>query len=313
MSVIGIDVSKARLDVFDSRTDQLSSCSNDEEGCRELVAALTTDQPKLVVVEASGGYERLVVASLAAAGIAVALVNPRQVRDFAKAAGKLAKTDAIDARVISLFGQKMEPRPSAMESETQQLFALLVERRRQIVEMIVAEKNRFQQAPLVLRPQIQAHLDWLQKHLKEQDKDIQKQIENSDELRPKAQLLRSMTAIGPVVTATLLAELPELGRVSKKEIASLAGLAPFAHDSGQMRGVRRISGGRAKVRRVLYMAAIVAIGRNQQIKTFYEHLLSRGKAKKTALTAVMRKLLVIANAMLRNQMPWQMPAATLTT
>lgn len=313
MSVIGVDVSKARLDVFDSRTDQLSSASNDEEGCRQLVASLTADRPKLVVVEASGGYERLAVASLAAAGIAVALVNPRQVRDFAKAAGKLAKTDAIDARVLALFGQKMEPRPTAMESETQKLFALLVERRRQLVEMIVAEKNRLQQAPLVIRPQIQAHLDWLQKYLKEQDKHIQKQIENSDELRPKAQLLRSMTAIGPVVTATLLAELPELGRVSKKEIASLAGLAPFAHDSGQMRGVRRISGGRAKVRKVLYMAAIVAIGRNEQIKIFYEHLLSRGKAKKTALTAVMRKILVIANAMLRDQKPWQMPAATPTT
>lgn len=298
--IVGIDVSKDRLDVFESRNDRASHCRNDEKGWSALATRFVESKPDLIVMEASGGYERHVTAELVAAGLTVAVVNPRQVRDFAKAAGKLAKTDAVDAKMLALFGEKMSPRTTLPKTETQQLFASMVERRRQIVEMIVAEKNRLQQAPTPLRPHIQAHLNWLEQEQERQDEELKKHIDDEKNgLKPTVALLRSIKGIGPVLAATLMAELPELGTVNKRQIASLAGLAPFNRDSGQKRGQRSITGGRGKVRKVLYMAAIVAIRHNGLLKAFYERLLERGKAKKAALTAVMRKLLVIANAVVR--------------
>jgi transposase len=298
--IVGIDVSKDRLDVFESRNSRASHCRNDEKGWAALVTRFVESKPDLIVMEASGGYERQVAAELVAVGLPVSVVNPRQVRDFAKAAGKLAKTDAVDARMLALFGERMEPRKTPLKTETQQLFASMVERRRQIVEMIVAEKNRLQQAPVPLRAHIQAHLDWLKQEQKRQDEEIEKHLDDEkNELKPIVTLLRSIKSIGPVVAATLVADLPELGTVTKRQIAALVGLAPFNRDSGQMKGQRSIMGGRAKVRKTLYMAAIVAIRRNETLKAFYERLLQRGKAKKAALTAVMRKLLVMANAVVR--------------
>lgn len=305
MSFVGIDVSKAWLDVGIRPSGESYRVANTEEGHQELLRRLTEAGPALVVLEASGGYHLAVVAALALGKIPVAVVNPRQVRDFAKATGKLAKTDTIDAKVLAHFADVVRPEPKPLPDEDTQVLQALVTRRRQIVEMITAEGNRLTQSPKSIRANIEAHIEWLRRELKRSDDDIGKALRNSPVWVARENILRSAQGIGRVTTATLCCELPELGTLNRKQIAALVGVAPLNQDSGTMRGKRKIWGGRAAVRRVLYMAALVATRKNPVIKTFYQRLLAAGKPKKLALVACMRKMLVILNAMVRTQTAWQ--------
>ncbi|MFN8589928.1 MAG: IS110 family transposase [Thermomicrobiales bacterium] len=301
---IGIDVSKAGLDVASSDGGAVSHVSNDEDGIAALVVAVTEREPALVVLEATGGHERAVTAALAAAGVPVAVVNPRQVRDFAKATGQLAKTDALDARVLARFAQAVQPPVRSLPDETAQELAALLARRRQVLEMRVAEQNRRPGLAPRLRPALDAHLIWLSQQLAELDADLDRTLRASPLWRAKEDLLRAIPGIGPVVARTLLAELPELGQLTRHEAAALAGLAPLNQDSGTRRGVRRTWGGRAAVRAALYMAAVSAVRCNPVIRALYVRLRAAGKPPKVALVACMRKLLTIANAMLRDGTPW---------
>jgi len=301
---VGVDVSKKQLDIAVRPGDESWSVPNDQGGIGELVAKLKPLEPALVVLEATGGLEFPVAAELATAEIPVAVVNPRQVRDFARANGRLAKTDRLDAQTIAHFGVAVQPRPSRLpDAETQALEAQLA-RRRQVVSMIAAEKNRLGTAAGPVRRDIQRHITWLNKDLGKLDKDLGDIICQSPLWRMRDDLLRSAPGIGKVVSVTLLAELPELGTVNHKQIASLVGIAPLNRDSGTMRGRRTIWGGRGRVRAVLYMATLSAIRSNPVIKAFYERLCAAGKAKKTAITACMRKLLVILNSMIKHGTPW---------
>ena len=260
--------------------------------------------PTLVVLEATGGLETFLVGELAGAQLPVVVVNPRQVRDFAKAVGKLAKTDALDAQVLAHFGEATKPdlRPLPNAS-TQELQALLA-RRRQVVEMITAEKNRYRTATRRLKPQIQEHIHWLEQQLKELDQDLSELLRSSPVWRTKEKLLVSVPGVGPVLTVTLLAGLPELGLLNRREIAALVGVAPFNRDSGTLRGKRTVWGGRSSVRATLYMATLAATRYNSVMRAFYQRLLEAGKPKKVALTACMRKLLTILNAMLKHNLSW---------
>jgi transposase len=303
---IGVDVSKARLDVASIGDSTLSfSSSNDELGIADVVQRLKPLEPALIVLEATGALEGFLVAQLAAAGLPVVVVNPRQVRDFARATGQLAKTDRLDAVMLARFGEAVKPPPRSLpDAQTQQLDALCT-RRRQILEMLTAERNRLAVAKQNVRHNIEAHIRWLKAQLKDVDRDVGRLIRSSPIWREKEQLLRSVPGVGPVLAATLLAELPELGQLTRKQIAALAGVAPFARDSGTLAGRRTIWGGRAKVRGPLYMAALVGARRNPVLRAFYESLRDRGKPAKVALTACMRKLLVTLNAMLRDQSAWR--------
>lgn len=303
-TVIGIDVSKAQLDVAARPSGEHWSTPNDEPGIAALVQRLVGLAPSLVVLEATGGLEASLVALLATARLRVAVVNPRQVRDFAKATGRLAKTDALDAAVLAHFAEAVHPEPRALpDAEAQRLDALLT-RRRQLSEMLVAEKNRLTVAQLDVRPSLESHIVWLKAQLKNLDKDLDQAIRQSSVWREKDDLLRSVPGIGRVVSATMLAELPELGTLNRKQIAALAGVAPLNRDSGTLRGKRTIWGGRASVRAALYMGALVASRHNPVLRTFYRRLLAAGKLKKVALTACMRKLLTVLNAMLRDRRAW---------
>lgn len=302
---VGIDVSKAALDVALAADGATWRVPNDEKGIAQLVQQLTPLVPAMVVLEATGGLELPVAASLTVAGIPAAIVNPRQVRDFAKATGRLAKTDVLDAVVLARFAEAVKPEARSLpDAETREL-ADLCSRRRQLLEMLVAESNRAQTASITLKPSIEAHIIWLRQQLKDHDRDIGKLIRNSPIWRKKNELLRSVPGVGPVLTATLLAELPELGRLSGKQIAALVGVAPFNRDSGTLRGRRTVWGGRAHVRKPLYMAALTATRHNPTLRAFYDRLLAAGKPKKLALTAAMRKLLVILNAIARTGHAWQ--------
>jgi transposase len=261
------------------------------------------------VLEATGGYEIVVAAALASVHLPVVIVNPRQVRDFARASGQLAKTDEIDAQVLARFAEAIKPEPRALPDATTRALSALVARRRQLLEMLVAEQNRLvtaavQNAPEPLRDQLGEHIDWLRKQLQQVDRELGEQIQSSPIWREREQLLRSIPGIGPVASATLLSQLPELAELDRKAIAKLVGVAPLNHDSGQHRGRRRVWGGRAAVRAVLYMAALVATRRNPQIRDFYQRLLARGKPKKQALVACMHKLLLLCRAVIRSQTPW---------
>lgn len=314
---VGIDVSKERLDVSVRGSELAFSVAYDEPGLTELVTRLTEEgKPiKLVVVEATGGYERDVATTLLAAGLPLAVVNPRQVRDFAKATGKLAKTDAIDAAILAFFAEAIQPAAHAIPDDVTVLLDALVTRRRQLVQMLAAEKNRragllIQRTPnkTVLK-NLDTHIAWLEKQLSDLETEIKQAIESSPAWREKDDLLRGVTGIGRVTTATLLSYLPELGTLNRKKIAALVGLAPFNRDSGALRGRRAIWGGREAVRSVLYMAALTAIRCNPVFKAFYARLRAVGKPAKVAITATMRKLLVTLNAMLRDGAPWK-PLAT---
>lgn len=304
-TVAGVDVSKRRLDVAVGSGGKLLELTNDEAGISRLVEALREQAVELVVVEATGGQQDPLVAALAAAGLPLSVVNPRQVRDFAKATGKLAKTDVLDARVLAQFGEVIPLRPYSVPDEEAQVLSALLARRRQLVEMLVMEKNRLLVAPKALKSRLEAHIRWLNSELKDVDKDLHKQLRESPIWRAKDNLLQSVPGVGPTVSATLLAELPELGRLNRRQIAALVGVAPFNRDSGQQKGKRAIWGGRAHIRTGLYMAALVATRYNQDLKAFYERLCKAGKPKKVALVACMRKLLITLNAMLRDNQSWQ--------
>lgn len=301
---VGIDVAQGQLDLASSNSAAVQAFAYDEGGLARLLEHLGSLEPTLVVIEATGGIERRLVAALAQAGIVLAVVNPRQVRDFARATGELAKTDRIDARILALFAERIRPEARPLPDETTQLLDALITRRRQLIEMRTAEQNRLRLAPKAVQRTIQAHIRWLDRQLRDVDADLDRALRDSPLWRAKDQLLRSVPGIGEVVSRTLLAELPELGQLSRREIAKLAGVAPLARDSGKHRGRRSVWGGRAAVRSTLYMASLVASRHNPVIRSFYRHLLERGKPKKVALTACIRKLLVILNAMLRDQQPW---------
>ncbi len=300
----GIDVSKARLDLGLSGEPSVFSTGNDPRGIGDLCARLSELKPARVVLEASGGLETALVAELAAAGLPVVVVNPRQVRDFARATGQLAKTDALDARMLALFAERVRPELRALPSEQERELKAMVARRRELVEMITAERNRLARVPKLLHKEISAHIRWLEGRVKERDRDLDKMLRNSPLWRERENLLKSVPGVGPVLCATLLAELPELGRLGRREIAKLVGVAPLNRDSGTMRGKRTIWGGRAQLRAVLYMATLTAVQHNPVLQAFYQRLCQAGKPRKVALTAAMRKLLVILNAMVKHQVPW---------
>lgn len=308
---IGIDVAKAQLDMFIRPTGERLSVTNDELGIRRLIEQLKACD--FVILEATGGLEAPLAGALAIAGIAVAVVNPRQVRDFARATGRLAKTDRLDAEVLARFGEMVRPTPRPLPDAQAQVFEALLTRRRQLVEMLTAEKNRRTGAPKVLYRSIDEHIRWLEKRLAGFDDELGTIIRDSPIWRERDELLRSVPGVGTVLSRTLLAHLPELGALNRKQIAALAGLAPFNRDSGSLRGSRCIWGGRAEVRRVLYMATVAGVRSNPVIRTFYLRLRARGKQAKPALTACMRKLLVILNAMLRSKTQWQTPALVTST
>jgi transposase len=308
--VVGIDISKDKLDIGIIPTSENWSIPNDVDGLTELAFRLSDLSPKLVVMEATGGFERPVRAVLEQAGLPCAVVNPRQVRDFAKSKNILAKTDSLDALVLASFGEKMEPKARpGKDKETQELEAI-VTRRRQLIGILTGEKNRLGQvASEKMRTNIQEHISWIEKCLKDLEKDMRKRIKQMPEWREKAKIICSVPGIGPVTMCTMLALFPELGKLSRKQIASLAGLAPFNRDSGKFRGQRRIWGGRAPVRSVLYMATLSAIRWNRVIKAFYTRLKEAGKKSKVAITACMRKLLIILNSMVRSGNMWQSQTA----
>jgi transposase len=305
MSFVGIDVSKAVLDVAVRPSGQRMQVKNSEDGISDLVTRLLEIGPALIILEATGGYQAAVVASLGLAKLSVAVVNPRQVRDFAKAAGRLAKTDALDAEVLARFGEAMKPRPKPLLDEETIALEALVARRRQVVEMITAEKNRLAQSHKSLRAGIKSHINFLQRELQDINRDMDEALRKSPLWREQEDLLRSVPGVGRVMATTLLAELPELGKLNRKQIAALVGVAPLNRDSGTFRGKRSIWGGRASVRAVLYMATLVASRRNPAIRSFYDRLCAAGKAKKVALTACMRKLLTMLNAMMHSGSTWR--------
>lgn len=302
---IGIDVSKDHLDIAIRPTKDQFRLLNTDEGVDALIQHLRPLKPTLIVMEATGRYHRLVLSRLLAAGLPAIAINPRQARDFARAIGRLAKTDAIDADVLAEFAEKIRPelRPIADEA-TQELEAICT-RRRQLVSMLSAEKNRLHTAAKKIGSEIQKHIHWLEKQISQMEKDLDKRIRSSPAWREKDDLLRSCKGIGPITTHTILSCLPELGTLSGRRIAALVGVAPFNDDTGRHKGPRHVRGGRLDVRAVLYMATLTAIRHNQTIHDFHSRLIAAGKAKKVAITACMRKLLTILNAMLRDKKPWQ--------
>ncbi len=303
---VGIDVSKSSLDVAIRPGQEHATFANDDEGHAALVKRLQELAPTLIVLEATGGWEVRAATALALAGLPVAVVNPRQVRDFARATGRLAKTDRLDADVLAHFAEAVRPTPRALPDEQQRLFADLVARRRQLVEMITAESNRLALASQQVRESIQVHLEWLKAELKKIDKDLRDKIRKSPVWRERDALYRSVPCIGPTVSAKLIAHLPELGTLKGKGISALVGVVPLNRDSGTWKGHRSIWGGRAEVRAALYMAALVGVRWNPVLRAFYQRLLAAGKAKKLALVACMHKLLTILNAIARDRKPWTM-------
>jgi transposase len=310
MAFVGIDVSKHRLDVHVRPSGESWSVDNDAKGHKQLVEKLAGLTPELVVLEATGGYQAAVAAELAVGNLAVAVVNPRQVRDFAKATGKLAKTDAIDAAVLAHFAEAVRPESRPMPDELTLEIQALVVRRRQLVDMRVAETNRLETCRVVqVRRNIQKMINMLNRQIGKVDDDIDTTIRNSPVWREREDLLSSVKGVGSTTARTLLTQLPELGRLNRREIAALVGVAPFNHDSGKRRGERKIRGGRSEVRSVLYMATVSAIHHNPQIRPVYDRLIAAGKKPKVALIACLRKLLTILNAMMRSNQHWRLDAA----
>jgi len=300
----GIDVSKDRLDIALLPSGECWTVENGPAEIESLVARLQEAGPVLTVMEATGGFESRVAARLAAVGLAVVVANPRQIRDFARSTGQLAKTDRIDGAILALFGQRVRPDPRALRDDEAQLLDALLTRRRQIIEMLTAEKNRRGFAPEKLKRSITKHIEWLERQLGDVDGDIDGMIQKSPIWRAKEELYRGVPGVGPVLSRTLIAELPKLGTLSGKQIAALVGVAPLARDSGHYRGKRMVWGGRATVRSALYMSALVASRRNPVIRAFYLRLRAAGKPPKVALTACMRKLLLILNALAHTGTPW---------
>jgi transposase len=307
---IGVDIAKDSFEFAIYGDDRHFNMGNDETGIRQAVEQIQRLSPELVVLEATGGYEFTLVAALSVAKLPVVVINPRLVRDFAKATGHLAKTDAIDAAVLAHYAAVIKPDIRPIADADMLLLKEIVSRRQQLVEILVAERNRLGVAhnPAV-KADIQAHIDWLKKRLDQADGELRKQIEGSPLWRAKDDLLRTVPGVGPMTSAALLANLPELGRLNRHQIAALVGVAPFNRDSGRMRGKRAVWGGRSRVKATLYMAALSATKWNPAIKTFYERLCASGKPKKVALTACMRKLLIVLNSMMKNNTAWRCAAA----
>lgn len=301
---VGIDVSKASLDVAVHRPATRWTVDYTEATLPSLVARLTALAPALIVLEATGGLEVPLVGAVAAAGLPVVVVNPRQVRDFAKATGRLAKTDTLDAAVLAHFAAAVQPAVRPLPDAATQGLAAVVTRRRQLVDMLTAERNRLSCAPLGLRKELQAHIRWLERRIAGLDTDLEHAIRTSPVWRAQEDLLRSVPGIGPIVARTLLAQLPELGTLAPKPLAALVGVAPLNRDSGLFRGRRKVGGGRAAVRAVLYMGTLAAVRFNPVLRPFYQRLRAAGKLPKVALTACMHKLLTILNALLKHQRRW---------
>lgn len=307
---VGIDVAKGWLDVATRPHAEPWRVDNDPAGIAHLVARLDALAPALVVLEASGGYERPVAAALAAGGLPVAVINPRQARDFARATGQLANTDALDAQALARFAEAVRPAVRAQPDTEAQALAALLARRRQLVAMRVAEQNRLETALPAVRGGIAAHVTWLQEAVVAIDEELRRAIAADPAWGEAGVLLRSVPGVGPVLALTLLAELPELGTLTRQQVAALAGVAPLNRDTGRQRGVRTTWGGRAGVRGALYMGALTATRWNPVIGAFYRRLCEAGKPRKVALVACMRKLLTILNALLRTRIPWQEAPAT---
>lgn len=302
---VGIDVSKRQLDMAVWGEKDVWQHGNDDSGIHRVVERLTALTPTLIVVEASGGWEMTLVAELSFAELPVAVVNPTRVRDFAKATGQWAKTDKLDALMLARFAQAIQPEVRPLRDEEQAYLAALITRRRQMVEMVTAEKNRSSSTHGLLSQRLEEHIVWLQAEIQSLEEEMSRFIQTNPEWQQKEALLQSVPGVGQVTTFTLLAELPELGTLNRQKIAALVGVAPFNSDSGRRRGKRRIFGGRAGVRGALYMAALVGSRSNPVIRAFYERLIAKGKEKKVALAACMRKLLVILNAIIRDRKPWK--------
>ena len=301
---VGIDVAKAPVDVAVRPTGQRWVVSYDETGVGELVSQLENLGPALVLLETSGGLELPLVAALAAAALPVVVINPRQVRDFARATGTLAKTDALDAAVLAHFANAVRPSVRPLRDAATQVLNSLVARRHQVMTMLVSEKNRLSSATVAVHPRIEAHIAWLEGELDDLDEGLRQTLRRSPVWREKDDLLRTVPGVGEQISLTLLAYLPELGTLDRRQVAALAGVAPFNRDSGILRGKRAVWGGRSRVRAALYLGALSATRYNPVIRDFYQTLLTAGKPKKVALVACRRKLLVILNSMLRHRSPW---------
>lgn len=301
---VGIDVSKDYLDSASLHSD-LGRVSNNRQGIAHLIEQLEPLHPSLIVVEATGGFEIPLLTELYAAQFPIARVNPGRVREFAKSVGQLAKTDKLDAHILARFAEAVKPATVHLPSDDEQHLAALMSRRRQLIEMLTAEQNRLASMRPSVQAHVQKHIAWLGAELEVLDQEIQEFINDNPHWQDKADLLRGVPGVGRITTATLMADLPELGQLDRKQIAALVGLAPVNRDSGRKRGKRRIHGGRAQVRSVLYMATLTATRYNPVIKAFYDRLLKAGKEKKVALTACMRKLLTILNAILKHHQPWR--------
>ena len=305
---VGIDVSKAWLDIAVHEQEKYWRAGNNDQGIAELVVELKKLAPALILLEATGGFEMLLVAELANAGLPVVVSNPRRVRAFARSTGRLAKTDKLDAKLLAHFAAAVRPPIRTLPSEEEEQLTGLLTRRRQIVDMLTVEKNRLHTVRPALRSDIEEHITWLQEKLSKLDEEIDQFVQATPLWKEKDAILRSVPGVGRVTSSTLLGMLPELGKLNRQQIAALVGVAPVNKDSGRKQGKRRVYGGRADVRSVLYMAALAAKKYNPVIKIFYERLIKQGKEKKVALTACMRKLLVILNVMMRTNEPWRSQA-----
>ena len=307
---VGIDVSKAQVDVAVRPTGQRWVVSYDDSGVEELVSQMANLGPVMVLLEATGGLELPLVAALAAAALPVVVVNPRQTRQFARATGTLAKTDSLDAAVLAHFADAVRPPVRPLKDEETQVLNSLLARRNQVMTMLVSEKNRLGTAISAVRPRIEAHIAWLEQELSDSGQDLRETLRRSPVWREKDDLLRTVPGVGEQLSLTLLAHLPELGTLNRREIAALVGVAPFNRDSGTFRGKRAVWGGRSRVRGALYMGTLSATRCNPVIRDFYQRLLAAGKPKKVALVACMRKMLVILNAMVKTGQPWHSPTVT---
>jgi transposase len=307
---VGVDVAKETLEIAIRPSDDHWSLPHTEAGLTDLVSRLQPLAPALVVLEATGGYEATAAATLALAGLPVAVVNPRQVRDFARSLGRLAKTDTLDAAVLARFAEAVRPVPRPLPDEAHQALTALATRRRQLVEMLITERHRLRLARPAVQRNLREHVRWLERRVDELDTEITTRIRQSPLWRVQDDLLRSVPGIGRTTASLLLTALPELGRLSRQQIASLVGVAPFNRDSGQYRGTRTIAGGRRVVRHGLYMATLVATRHNPVIRAFYQRLRTAGKPPKVALVAAMRKVLTILNAMIKHQQPWRVTLAS---
>jgi len=309
---VGIDVAKDSMEITVHENQEKWSFTNDETGIAKLITRMKKLGPSLIVMEATGGYEVTVAAELQSMGFPVAVVNPRHVRDFARSVGILAKTDALDAKVIARYAATVKPEPRSLPAEETRRLGVIMMRRRQIVAMRTAEKNRLHQADAAVGKRIKAHITWLEQELDDINKDLKQKIESSPEWKEKNDILQSVPGVGQNLAMTILSDFPELGQLNRKQAAALSGVAPFNRDSGAMRGKRSIWGGRGVVRTAVYMSIVSSIRYNPQIKAFYQRLVAAGKIHKVAMVACMRKLLCILNVMLKNHTFWNYTAHQLT-